>query len=99
MFLRLEPAIIAIALIGFVMPATRGIAKDYSNHSQQERRIERGSRIVVRNEFGDISIAGSDRNTVEAVATNLNRSEAVPVSISEAASGNQKIFTLRSEEH
>jgi len=85
---------IAIALIGFAVPATRGLAKDYSRSSGQERRVERGSRIVVRNEFGDISIAGSDRNTVEAVATNLNRPDAVPVSISEASSGDKKIFTV-----
>ena len=66
---------IAIALIGFAMPATRGIAKEYSSVIEQERRVERGSRIVVRNEFGDIRIAGSDRNIAEAVATDPNSSQ------------------------
>ena len=94
MFPRLKLVMIAIALIGFVMPATRGIAKEYSSVIEQERRVERGSRIVVRNEFGDIRIAGSDRNTVEAVATDLNSSQAVPVSISEGLSGNKRVFTV-----
>ena len=91
---RLKPVMIAIALIGFVMPATRGIAKEYSSNIEQESRVERGSRIVVRNEFGDIRIEGSDRNTVEAVATDLNSSRPVPVSITEASSANKKVFTV-----
>src|SRR6185369_11613296 len=94
MFSRLKPVIIAIALIGFAMPTTRGIAKEYSSVIEQKRRVERGSRIVVRNEFGDIRIAGSDRHTVEAVATDLNSSQAVPVSISEGSSGNKRVFTV-----
>jgi DUF4097 and DUF4098 domain-containing protein YvlB len=94
MFPGLKPVMIAIALTGFVMPATRGIAKEYSSAIEQERRVERGSRIVVRNEFGDISIAGSDRNTVEAFATNLNSLQAVPVTISEESSGNKRVFTV-----
>jgi len=85
---------IAIALIGLVMPATRGIAKEHSRVIEQERRVERGSRIVVRNEFGDIRVAGSDRDTVEAIATNTNGSQAVPVTISEGSSGNQRVFTV-----
>lgn len=94
MFPGLKPVMIAIALIGFAMPATRGIAKEYSSVIEQEHRVERGSRIVVRNEFGDISIAGSDRNTVEALATNPNSLQAVPVSISEESSGNKRVFTV-----
>ena len=94
MFPGLKPVMIAITLIGIVMPATRGIAKEYSSAIEQERRVERGSRIVVRNEFGDISIAGSDRNTVEAFATDLNSLQAVPVSISEESSGNKRLFTV-----
>ena len=94
MFPRLKFVTIAIALIGFINPATRGIAKEYSKALEQERRVERGSRIVIRNEFGDIRIAGSDRNTVEAVATDLNSSHAVPVSISEGSSENQRILTV-----
>jgi hypothetical protein len=85
---------IAIALIGLVMPATRGIAKAHSSVIAQERRVEPGSRIVVRNEFGDIRIAGSNRNTVEAVATDHNSSQAVPVTITEASSGNKRVFTV-----
>ena len=94
MFPGLKPVIIAIVLIGFVMPATRGIAKEHSSIIEQERRLERGSRIVVRNEFGDIRIEGSDRSTVEAVATDLNSSQPVPVSITEASSANKKVFTV-----
>ena len=94
MFSSLKPVIIAIVLIGFVMPATRGISKEHSSVIEQERRVERGSRIVVRNAFGDIRIAGSDRNTVEAVATELNSSQSVPVNITEASSGNKKVFTV-----
>ena len=94
MFPRLKLVMIAIALIGFISPATRGNAKEYSKAIGQERRVERGSRIVVRNEFGDIRIAGSDRNTVEAAATDLNSSQAVQVSITEATSSNKKVFTL-----
>ena len=94
MFPTLKPVMIAVALIGFVMPATVGIAKEYANVTDQERKVEEGSRIVVRNEFGDIRIAGSDRNTVEAVATDLNRSQRVAVSITEASSANKKVFTV-----
>jgi DUF4097 and DUF4098 domain-containing protein YvlB len=94
MFPGLKPVMIAVALIGFVMPATGGIAKEYASVTEQERKVERGSRIVVRNEFGDIRIAGSDRNTVEAVATDLNSSQAVPVSITETSSANKKVFTV-----
>ena len=85
---------IAIVLVGLVMPATRGIAKEYSSVIEQQREIERGSRIVIRNEFGDLRIEGSDRNTVEAVATDLNNSRPVPVSITEASSANKKVFTV-----
>ena len=94
MFSRLKPVIISMALIGFAMPATRGLAKEYWTVIGQERRVERGSRIVVRNEFGDIRIAGSDRNTVEVVATDLNSSQPVAVSITEASSANKKVFTV-----
>ena len=94
MFSRLKAVIIAIALIGFAMATTRGIAKEYSSIIEQERRVERGSQIVVRNEFGDIRIEGSDRNTVEAVATDRNSSQPVPVSITEASSANKKVFTV-----
>ena len=94
MFLRLKPVMIAIALIGLVSPAMRGIAKEYSSAIEPEGRVERGSRVVVRNEFGGISIVGSDRDTVEAFATNLNSLQAVPVSISEGSSGNKRVFTV-----
>src|SRR5688572_26821871 len=92
MLSRLKPVIIAIALIGFAMATNRGIAKDYTSAIEQERKVERGSRIVVRNEFGDIRIEGSDRNAVEAVAT--DSSQPVPVSITEASSANKKVFTV-----
>ena len=94
MFSRLKPVMIAIALIGFAMPATRGLAKEDSSVIEQERTVARGSRIVIRNEFGDIRIAGSDRNTVEAVATDRNSSQAVPVSISEGSSGDKRVLTV-----
>ena len=94
MFLRLKPVMIAIALIGFVIPATHEIAKEYSSAIEPERSVERGSRVVVRNEFGAISVVGSDRDTVEAFATNLNSLQAVPVSISEGSSGNKRVFTV-----
>lgn len=94
MFSRFKPVTIAIALIGFAMPATRGLAKQYWTVIGQERRVERGSRIVVRIEFGDIRIEGSDRNTVEAVATDRNSPQPVPVSITEASSANKKVFTV-----
>lgn len=94
MFPGLKPVVIAIALIGFVIPCTRGIAREYSRVSRQELTVERASHIVVRNEFGDIRIAGSDRTTVEAVATDLNSSQAVPVSIVEGSSGNKRVLTV-----
>src|SRR5687767_8703925 len=99
MFPGLMPVMTAIALIGFLMPATRGIANEYSSVIAQERKVERGSRIVVRNGSGDIRIEGSDRTTVEAMATERNSSQSVPVSITETSSGNTRIFTVsRSEE-
>jgi putative adhesin len=94
MFPRLKLVMIAIALIGFVIPATHGIAKAYSIVIQQERTVEPGSGVVVRNAFGDIRVAGSDRDTVEAIATDTNGSQAVPVTISEGSSGNQRVFTV-----
>src|SRR5262245_60058242 len=95
MFPRLTLVMIAICLIGFVSRAASGNAKEYAKAIEQDRRVERGSRIVVRNEFGDISIAGSDRDTIEAVATNLNGLPPASVSISEASSDNKKVFTVR----
>src|SRR5688500_5926286 len=94
MFPTLKPVMIAVAMIGFVMPATRGIAKEYASVTEQERKVERGSRIVVRNGFGDIRIEGSDRTTVEAIATERNSSQSVPVSITETSSGNTSVFTV-----
>src|SRR5687768_7187569 len=94
MFPGFKPVVTAIALIGFVMPATRGIANEYPRVIEQERRVERGSRIVVRNQFGDIRIEGSDRNTVEAAATERNSSQSVPVSITETSSGSTRILTV-----
>lgn len=97
MFSRLELITIAIALIGLGM-STRGIAQEYSSVIEQQRRVEPGSRIAIRNEFGDIRIAGSDRNTVEAVATDLNSSRKVPVTISEGSSGNKRVITVSAVE-
>jgi hypothetical protein len=97
MSLKLKP-MIGIALIGFIVPAARGIAKEYPSAIGQERRVERGSRIVVRNDFGDISIAGSDRDTIEAFATNLNGLPPASVSISEASFDNKRVFTVRAVE-
>ena len=94
MFLRLTLVMIAIVLISFAGAATRGIAKEYRSAIEQERRVERGSRVVVRNEFGGISIVGWDRDTVQAVATNLNSSEVVPVSFSDESSENKRILTV-----
>jgi Putative adhesin len=94
MFPGLKPVMIAIALTGFVVPATPGIAGESSRVILQEPRVERGSRIVIRNEYGDVRIAGSDRDNIEAIATNSNGSQAAPVTISEASSGNQKVFTV-----
>lgn len=58
----------------------------------QKQRIVAGERIVVRNDFGDINVTGWERNTVEAVATNVTRGEAVPVSITEDSSDAKKII-------
>ena len=93
MFPRLKPAMIAIALTGFIGPATPGLVRD-SRVIPQEPRVERGSRIVIRNEYGDVRIAGSDRYTIAVVATSSNGSPAAPVTISETSSGNQKVFTV-----
>jgi hypothetical protein len=98
MFPGLKPVMIAMALIGFFMPATRGFAREYSSAGEQERKVERGSRIVVRNEFGDISIVGSDRDTIEASATNLNGLPPASVSINEASSDNKRVFTVSAVE-
>jgi DUF4097 and DUF4098 domain-containing protein YvlB len=57
----------------------------------QERKIERGSRIVVRNAYGSISITGWERETIEAVATDASRAETVPVGISENSSDSKRI--------
>jgi len=94
MFPGFKPVMIAIALTGFVVPATPRLVRESSRVIPQEPRVERGSRIVIRNEYGDIRINGSDRDTVEAIATNPNGSQAVPVTISEGSSGNQKVFTV-----
>jgi DUF4097 and DUF4098 domain-containing protein YvlB len=94
MFPGFKPVMIAITLTGFVVPATPGIVREYSRVIPQEPRVERGSRIVIRNEYGDVRIAGSDRDTVEAIATNSNGSQAAPVNISETSSGNQRVFTV-----
>src|ERR1043166_5992674 len=94
MFPAVKSVMIAIALTGFVLPATRGLAKESPRVIPQEPSGERGSRIVIRNEYGDVRVAGSDRDTIEAVATNSNGSQAPPVTISETSSGNQKVFIV-----
>jgi DUF4097 and DUF4098 domain-containing protein YvlB len=58
----------------------------------QESRIVGNHKIVIRNDFGDISITGWERNTVEAAATNVTRAEAVPVSITEDSADAKKII-------
>jgi hypothetical protein len=97
MFPGFKPVMIAIALTGFVLPATPGVVKGYSCVIPQERRVERGSRIVIRNEYGDVHIAGSDRDTL-AVVANSNGSQAATVTISETSSGKQRVFTVSTTE-
>ena len=97
MFPGLKPVMIAIALPSFVLPATPGVVREYSRVIRQERRVERGSRIVIRNEYGDVRIAGSDRDTLAAIA-NPNGSQAATVTISETSSGNQRVFTVSTTE-
>jgi hypothetical protein len=99
MFPKLMLVMTAIALVGFVSPGARGSTNEYTRASEQERRVERGSRIVVRNEFGDISITGSDRDTIEAFATNLNGLPPASVSISETSSDNKRVFTVSAVEN
>jgi len=94
MFPGFKPVMIAIALTGFVVPAAPRLVRESSRVIPQEPRVERGSRIVIRNDYGDVRVAGSDRDTVAAIATNTNGSQAVPVTISEASSGNQRVFTV-----
>jgi Toastrack DUF4097 len=97
---RLKLVVISIALMDLAGPTTRGHAQEYSKTIGQEPRVERGSRIVIRNQFGDISIVGSDRDTIEAVATNLNGLPPASVSISEASSSdNKRVFTVSTVEN
>ena len=94
LFIRLPLGMIAIPLIISASPATRGIAREYQATSKQERRVERGSRIVVQNEFGSIRIAGWDRDIVQAIATAPNSSETVEATLREESLGSKRILTV-----
>lgn len=52
-------------------------------NGQELRKIPRGVKVVVHNDFGSITITGSERETIEAVLTDSRRAEMFPVSISE----------------
>jgi DUF4097 and DUF4098 domain-containing protein YvlB len=60
--------------------------------SGQELKIPRGSKVIVRNDYGSITITGWERETIEAVATDLSRAETVSVSISENLPVSKKIL-------
>ena len=49
----------------------------------QEQKIPRGSMILVRNDYGSITITGWERETIEAAATDASLGEKVSVSVSE----------------
>ncbi len=49
----------------------------------QEKKIVRGSKVVVRNDYGSITITGWEGETIEAFATDVSRAQSVPVSISD----------------
>lgn len=49
----------------------------------QERKIPRGSKVVVRNDYGSITVTGWERETIETVATDESLRGTVSVSVSE----------------
>ena len=77
--------IIVLAALYLVLDATPAHA--------QELKIPRGSKVVIRNDYGSIAIMGWDRETIEAVATDVSRTgETVSVSISENLPVSNKIL-------
>jgi DUF4097 and DUF4098 domain-containing protein YvlB len=75
-FSNLLSVTIALAALYFVLAATPVNA--------QEQKIPRGSKVVVRNDYGSVTITGWERETIEAVATDVSRAgETVSVSISQ----------------
>src|SRR5207249_9591609 len=50
---------------------------------EQERKLERGGKVSVRNPAGPISITGWDRDTIQATAVRTGRDETVRINITE----------------
>lgn len=78
---------VLLAALYFLLPAA-------SINAQEERKIPRGSRVVVRNDYGSVTIKGWDNETIEAVATDVSRAETVSVSISENLPASDKILVI-----
>jgi len=62
-FLNFLSLAIVLGALYFALAAT--------SISAQELKIPRGSKVVVRNDCGSITITGGERETIEAVATDV----------------------------
>lgn len=68
-------------------------AQESAANIKQERNVEKGSSVTVRNDVGDITITGWDSDRIEASAISKFTEKAVPVSINEnTSSGKKSLF-------
>lgn len=63
----------------------------------QKQRIERDSKISIRNNYGAIIVRGWNKDGIEAVATNLNTSKIIPV-LTKENSAKAILITIDSEQ-
>ncbi len=57
----------------------------------QKQKIERDSKVSIRNDFGSVTITGWERETIQAVARDVSSAETSPVSIREDSSNPKRI--------
>jgi hypothetical protein len=81
---------LAIAILGnSVFPQVE--ANKSQDKLKQERTIEKGSSVAVRNEFGAVIVSGWDKNVLQASTKNVNTSQPIPVKITQDSSNNKKL--------
>src|SRR2546427_1822644 len=73
----------SLAACTYTAGSALGAAPAAQVPGEQERKLERGGKVSVRNPAGPISITGWDRDTIQATAVRTGREETVRINITE----------------
>src|SRR5215204_1897373 len=103
MFPKISPPLTLIIAICFLIAAAIAAKAQEEEEPQQrqgavkqERKVERGSRVAIRNNFGNMTVAGWGRDTIKAVARDETSGETVEVGISEISTvPNKFLITVK----